>query len=258
MKRETLRMLKKYLQRMIIAKFVPYETAIRRNYLERSNYAYCCLHSALLAKKLGIEEISAIEFGVAKGSGLLALEKICSDVTQITGIKFQIYGFDTGKGLPEPKSYKDLPYAWRLGDFAMAKDKLQQKLVSGTLIFGDVKETVTEFIEKYNPAPIGCMFHDLDFYSSTKDSFSFINQANQLHFLPRVFNYFDDILGNELELYSEFTGERLAIEEFNSENTSIKFAELKFLLSYSRTQMWYHQLRALHFFEHPLYNNYIG
>ena len=109
MNREKLQRLKKYLQRKIIAKLVPYETAIRRDYLERSHYAYCCLHSALLAKKLGIKEISAIEFGVAKGNGLLALEKICSDVTQITGIKFQIYEFDTGKGLLEPKSYKDLP-----------------------------------------------------------------------------------------------------------------------------------------------------
>lgn len=258
MKREQFRSIKKYLQRKIFAKLVPYETAIRRDYLERSHYAYCCLHSALLAKKLGIKEISAIEFGVAKGNGLLALEKICSDVTQITGIKFQIYGFDTGKGLPEPKSYKDLPYAWRLGDFAMDRYKLQQKLSAAKLILGDVKETVNEFIKKYNPAPIGCMFHDLDFYSSTKDSFAFINQSNTSYFLPRVFNYFDDILGNELELYSEFTGERLAIEEFNSENSVIKFAELKYLLSYSRTNMWYHQLRALHFFEHALYNKYVG
>ena len=89
MNREKLQRLKKYLQRKIIAKLVPYETAIRRDYLERSHYAYCCLHSALLAKKLGIKEISAIEFGVAKGNGLLALEKICSDVTQITGINFK-------------------------------------------------------------------------------------------------------------------------------------------------------------------------
>ena len=37
--------------------------------LERPNYAYCMLHAARLAQKLGLDRISALEFGVAGGNG---------------------------------------------------------------------------------------------------------------------------------------------------------------------------------------------
>ena len=39
------------------------------------------------------------------------------------------------------------------------------------LILGDVKETIKKFFSNYNPAPIGVILNDLDYYSSTKDSF---------------------------------------------------------------------------------------
>ena len=39
---------------------------------------------------------------------------------------------------------------------------------------------------------------------------------NGKFFLPSVFSYFDDIIGSEIELYNDYTGERLAINEFNS------------------------------------------
>ena len=45
------------------------------------------------------------------------------------------------------------------------------------------------------------------------------------NYLPRVFCYFDDVLGSEIELYNDYTGERLAINEFNNENDEIKFSK---------------------------------
>ena len=34
----------------------------------------------------------------------------------------------------------------------------------------NVKDNCATFFREYNPAPVGCMFHDLDFYSSTTEA----------------------------------------------------------------------------------------
>ena len=43
-------------------------------------------------------------------------------------------------------------------------------------------------------------------------------KADLEFFLPRMYCYFDDTIGTETELFNDFTGERLAINEFNSQN----------------------------------------
>ena len=68
----------------------------------RPNYTWAMLHAAYLAKTLGMPRISAIEFGVAGGNGLLALENAAELVEQEMGIEVDVYGFDTGAGLPPP------------------------------------------------------------------------------------------------------------------------------------------------------------
>ena len=85
--------------------------------LRREHYAYICFNAALLAKKLGYKKISVIEFGVAEGSGLLSLEKYTEEIQKILNIEIDVYGFDTGKGLPKVEDYKDLPYHWKEGFF---------------------------------------------------------------------------------------------------------------------------------------------
>ena len=72
------------------------------NALRRVPYAYICFNAALLAKKLGYERISVIEYGAGEGSGLLSLEEYTDQI--------DIYGFDSGQGLPKPNDYRDLPY----------------------------------------------------------------------------------------------------------------------------------------------------
>lgn len=57
-----------------------------------------------------MSKISAIEFGVDGGNGLLAMENIAQEVEKEVPVEFEIYGFDTGSGLPEPIDYrKTLP-----------------------------------------------------------------------------------------------------------------------------------------------------
>ena len=82
-------------------------------------YAYGMYSAALQAKSLGLKKITAIEFGVASGSGLIAIEKHAMEIKNLLDIDFEIYGFDTGKGLPKPTDYKDQCYFWKESDFIM-------------------------------------------------------------------------------------------------------------------------------------------
>ena len=224
---------------------------------QRNNYAYCIFNAAKLAKSLGLLKISVIEFGCAGGNGLIAIEDIVKEVEKVFGIKIEVYGFDTGEGLPEPVDYKDLEYHWKKGFYKMDKEYLEYKLKISKIILGNVKDTVPNFISKYNPAPIGCIFHDLDYYSSTKQSFLIFNEDN-INFLPRVYNYFDDIIGGETELYNDWTGERLAIKEFNEENKEKKLSPAYHLITRPIKYTWYHKIQILHLFKHSHYGSFIS
>ena len=60
------------------------------------------LHGAALAKKLGHRRVSVLEFGVAGGRGLIDLEYHAREVSRELEIEIDVYGFDTGSGLPAP------------------------------------------------------------------------------------------------------------------------------------------------------------
>ncbi len=224
---------------------------------ERTHFIYSLYHTAMQAKALGMKRISAIEFGVAGGNGLLALEEYSELIEKETGVKIDIYGFDTGSGMPEPVDYRDMQYLWQPGFFEMDADALNSKLNKSKLIPGNVKETTGDFAEKYNPAPIGFIAFDMDYYSSTKDAFELF-KADDKYFLPRVFCYFDDMVGDDWALYSEFTGEYLAINEFNEENEDKKLAKIHGLMHKRRiTEPWNDKIFILHRFHHKLYNEHI-
>src|SRR5919108_468152 len=174
----------------------------------RPNYTWGLLHSAHLAKALGIDRVSAIEFGVAGGNGLLALERAAEKVEVALGVGIDVYGFDTGAGLPPPEDYRDLPNLWHEQAFPMDVDKLKQQLNKSELLLGPVESTVVSFIDS-SPAPVAFISFDLDYYSSTMQAFKLL-EADQTILLPRTHCYFDDILGNT---YCEYTGERLAIRQ---------------------------------------------
>ena len=215
-------------------------------------YAWGVLQGAALAKVLGYARISVIEFGVAGGSGLLSLERVAELVEQTIGIAIDVYGFDAGKGLPKPVDYRDVPYMWEEGDFSMDERELRSRLKRAQLRLGLVNQTVPEFIQT-SFAPVAFISFDLDLYSGTKQAFRLL-EAEAGKLLPRVFCYFDDIMGFG---YNDFTGERLAIHEFNQEHALRKLAPvygLKWFVPQDHfNDRWIEMLQIAHLFDHPLY-----
>ncbi|MDQ1264931.1 MAG: hypothetical protein QG635_81 [Bacteroidota bacterium] len=225
--------------------------------LSNPKYAYCLYYAAIQAKALGINKISAIEFGVAGGAGLVELEELAEMIKIETGIETDIYGFDMGSGMPEVSDYKDIPYVWQKGFFKMDIPKLESRLKKSKLIIGNVAETVGKFIEEYKPAPIGFISFDMDYYSSTINAFRLFDNKNE-YFLPRPFCYFDNTVGDEWAFLSEFHGESLAIKEFNEANTDRKIGRVTGL-RFKRIieSEWNENIYMLHLFKHPLYDKYI-
>lgn len=222
----------------------------------RPNYAYLVYEAAQLASLLGHDRVSVIEFGVAGGVGLLALEQHAAWVERIFPVKIEIYGFDTGEGLPALQDYRDVMYHFQPGFYRMDKEVLEKRLTRAKLVFGNVAETAKTFFEKFDPAPIGAVAHDFDFYSSTMDGLSLFD-APEKYLLPRIFCYFDDVLGEDVELYGDHTGERLAITDFNQSHPSQKLSPIYYLLA-GAFQPWHYKMWALHNFSHARYNDFIS
>ncbi len=211
-------------------------------------YAYGLLEAARLAQGLGLTAISAVELGVAGGRGLLALERHAHEVGQDLGVDIEVYGFDSGAGLPASDDLRDLPYRWRAGAFAMDQDELRHRLQSAVLVLGDVNTTCTTFFEDHDPAPIGCVFVDLDYYTSTLAALQLFEAPSSTH-LPRVVCYLDDIRGT-----TEFIGELATVEEFNARNPEVKIGRSELLSTLRRCPMpWNDQIFEVHDFAHPRY-----
>lgn len=233
-----------------------YEWRVDLGAVAKPSYAYCVLQAARLAKRMGIPRISVLEFGVAGGNGLIALESHAMQVTRALGVEVAVYGFDTGRGLPAPTDYRDLPYHWQAGFFQMDENALRRKLKIATLIIGDISETLHSFIDNYNPAPIGAVMHDMDLYSSTAVGLELFD-VDEKYRLPRIFAYFDDVVGDATALYNDYTGERLAIAEFNENHDSQKISEAYNLTTLGHFK-WQHKIRIVHDFGHSRYNDFVS
>jgi hypothetical protein len=244
-------------QKIIKNSSVPISAKIEWDVLYRTYYGYGTFQAALQAKALGLTSISVIEFGVAGGRGLIALEDIAQGVFDELGVKVEIFGFDTGCGIPEALDYRDMPYIWQKGFFDMDYEKLKTRLKNATVILGDVAETVPNFMSNDDISPIGFIAFDLDYYSSTIKSFEIFKKDSSF-FLPRVFCYFDDIIGDDWEVHSIYTGELLAIDEFNQKSKFKKIAKIEGLTFKRKIQKkWNEKMYVFHDFKHPLYNKHI-
>lgn len=234
--------------------FLSYRAKLNYNAIDRAHYGHCLLQAALLARKLGHSRFSAVEFGVAGGNGLMALEAHAEYVTRETGVEVSIYGFDTGRGMPPPRDYRDLPYLWQAGYFQMEPDELKKRLTRAKLILGPVEETVANFCRNEKPPPIGFIAFDLDYYSSTVAALKIFEQED-VYLLPRVVCYVDDMVGDVDWAYNEFTGELLAVREFNDTHKDIKIAPVQGLrFSGQRLpQLWHEQIFVAHLFKHADY-----
>ncbi len=233
-----------------------YEFRVGLGAVDRPHYAYAVWHAARLARRLGLPRISVIEFGVAGGNGLLSLEQHAAASSAASGVAIDVYGFDSGQGLPAPLDFRDLPYHWKPGFFTMDQPELRGRLASSVLVMGDVRDTLPNFADTHRPAPIGAVFQDLDLYSSTKAALEVFDLPAENR-MPRIFTYFDDIIGNEFALYNDYTGERLALREFNESHATQKISPAYCLLN-RVGQRWHHKMFVTHDFEHPRYNDFVS
>jgi hypothetical protein len=216
----------------------------------RQQYAYPILRAADFAREWGYKKLTLIEFGVAAGSGLLNICEIAKLVTKETGVEFEIYGFDTGSGMPEPVDYRDLPENYQAGDFPMDQKKLKENLPKNChLIIGPILETVPAFLEKISAeAPIGFVSVDVDYHSSARDALTaFFGDPDK--YLPVIPVYFDD-LGDET--VNPWVGEELGINEFNKKTEFRKIAPYNMLRQrrICKNAKWIGHMYALHVHDH--------
>jgi hypothetical protein len=224
----------------------------------RPGYLWGALHGAFLAKALGFGSVSLLEFGVAGGNGLVALELIAERIERHLGVKISVYGFDTGKGLPAPTDVRDCPNLFTEGTYRMDVAKLRSRLQRAQLILGTVEEKVPLFVSTYKPSPVAFVSVDLDLYTSTKHALRLF-EADTSILLPRVHCYFDDINGYT---YAEHNGERLAIAEFNQEHQLRKISPMYGLRHYvprrCADDAWVERFYMAHILDHELYGHNDG
>lgn len=245
---------KKLIQRLSL---FSYRDRLKINAVDRPHYGHCIFEAARLASHLKYPRISVIEFGCGGGNGLVIAEKHIAEVSKLFPVEIELYGFDSGAGMPAAKDYRDFPHYFNRGLYRMDPGALRQKLKLAQLVLGDVLETCRRFIVDYKPAPVGCVFHDLDFYSSTRDALTLFD-ADAGAFMPRIHMYFDDIKGTHAWASSEFAGELLAIEEFNAAHAFKKIAISRSMRSFYPDQWWADQIYIYHDFQHPDYNVFIA
>jgi tetratricopeptide (TPR) repeat protein len=235
-----------------------YLRRVRLSLVPRPQYGYGIHRACELATKLGIPRITAVELGVAGGNGLVAMEANAAEIAELTGVAVDVVGFDTGGGLYEPVDVRDMPYFFAAGAYAMDLAALQPRLRDARLILGDATTTFGEFLAS-GPAPIGFLSFDMDVYSATKGVLDHLGGgADHARFLPRTTVYFDDVAGWQGQDYNRFTGELLAIDEFNDEQPEVKLAEDRTFRTMPVNHTWHHGTYTMHRFQHPAYATYVS
>ncbi|MEO6475535.1 MAG: hypothetical protein ABIQ96_10480 [Luteolibacter sp.] len=218
----------------------------------RPNYTWAVLQSAHLAKTLGYKRFSVLEFGVAGGLGLTSLEETARRVEALLGIGIDVYGFDTGVGLPAAMDYRDMPNIYTVGTYQMDVEALRSRLKKAKLILGPISETMGGFLAS-NPAPVGFISVDVDIYTSSVDCLKVL-EADESLLLPRVHCYFDDIMGASC---ADFLGERLAMNEFNETHKDAKISPIYGLWHYVPRKysqdLWPHMMFMAHLLSHSRY-----
>ncbi len=229
-------------------------TELRAQGLDRPNYIWSVLHVADIARYLQIPRFSVLEFGVAGGNGLVALDRLSDAVGDLLDVEIEVYGFDTGAGLPPPQDHRDAPYIMDPGDFPMQEDQLRARLRRAELVLGMVEDTVGTFLQG-SAAPVGFIAFDLDFYSSTVGALKVLDAPAERLF-PRVLCYFDDVLGYP---WGDCNGPRLAMAEFNAAHTERNISHLPGMKwsvpARQFNSRWAESMYLAHVFDHPRYND---
>jgi hypothetical protein len=235
----------------LVGVFGTFRVKVAFDLVLRRQFAFSILYVADEAKKLGLKSVTLAEFGVANGAGLLNICLVAQRVTKATGIEFDIYGFDSGKGMPPPIDYRDHPELYQEGDFPIDVARLRAALPSNAkLIIGDVADTVPTFTEELmTEAPLGFASFDLDYYSSTKAALDVFKDEPE-KYLPVTIVYLDDIVD---DTNNPWAGELLAVNEFNAEGELRKIAPFNTLRRkrFMKNARWIEQIYCLHVHDHP-------
>ncbi len=204
-----------------------------------------------------IPQIPVVETGVAGANNLVTLYRIAVACEAISGVKIYVYGFDAIVSLPKPLDYMDSPNLFSENDFPIDAPMLRRRLQIANLILGLLQETVPAFTASQLP-PVAFISFDVDTYSSTVQALKLLEAPHSM-LLPRIHCFFDDILGFT---HGDFTGERLAISEFNQTHQMRKISPLYGLKYYvnleSANQRWVECFWIAHFFDHELYKRNDG
>jgi hypothetical protein len=234
-----------------VSRFADFRAREQYGLIRRANYVYGMLRAADCAKYFGKRRVTAIEFGVASGAGLLNMVDVAEMIQKETGISFEIVGFDTGAGLPEIKGYKDHPEIWNPGDFAMEdRDLLVQKLGGrAKVIWGDIADTVGAFREAVSSeSPIGFISVDVDIYSAAKNALGCLTGPAD-KYTPAVSMYFDDV---SFFFANQWAGELAAIAEFNEQSSVRKIGSDRSLPGHRpiKAEDWYSAMYVCHILDH--------
>jgi hypothetical protein len=204
----------------VLAFFKDFGNKIRNGTLRlgRHHYAMGLAHAVRQAIHCGTPKITAIEFGVWAGVGLLELCDAAKYLMDEMGVEIQVYGFDSAVGLPRLEGFMDHPELWHTGAFKMPDPEvLRAKLPPfASLVIGDVGDTIPAFEKEVRSAPIGFISFDVDLYSSTKRALSVL-KFGPTNYLPGVVCLFDDT--HTVLTHSDWCGEAAATREFNEYNT---------------------------------------
>jgi hypothetical protein len=236
---------------LAVAAFGGYRAKVYFDLAFRQYTAFCLLDAADRARSLGLSRISAIEFGVASGAGLLNICENARKVSRITGVEIFIFGFDTGAGLPPPRSYRDHPELYREGDFPMDFAALEEKLPpNAKLILGDIAKTVPALIQGGISAPLGYVAIDVDYFWSAEEALKiFIGSAGS--YLPLVNIYLDDCHN---AYHNPACGEMLACADFNQAHSLRQiypYTALREKRLFKRAS-WISKIYAAHILDHPV------
>ncbi|MFI5617653.1 hypothetical protein [Streptomyces sp. NPDC051567] len=230
------------------------DAAYRFGLVERPHYAYGVRRATESAARLGLPGVTLVEFGVAGGSGLLALAEHAGYYAKATGVEVRIVGFDAGDGLPPGRSVRDLPYLFGAGFYPMDKARLVSRLGGAAdVVIGDVTETVPRYLETnahtLRTHPVGFVSFDLDYYSSTVSALNLFRGGDPGRLLPRVTCYLDDLPGTIAEI-----GEAAAMAEFNAEHDDRAISRVLGLRPFIPFDPpWADQIYVHHYFSHPHY-----
>lgn len=238
---------------LFVQAFGSFRTKVAFDLVRPRKYAFAILEAAKSARKLGKREVTIIEFGVAAGGGLLSMCDLARRVTDFAQVQIKVVGFDTGAGMPPPVDYRDHPDLYQAGDFPMDQEALRKKLpANARLVIGELRDTVPRFLAELSPeAPIGFAAIDVDYYSSALEALGVFADPTPSKYLPLPILYLDDIV---LPSHSRFSGELLAVEEFNAAHDFRKIDQHRFLRSQRifKQAKWIDQIFLLHVFDHPV------